>query len=380
MTDEIASRIERAFYAALAAREAGDAPDLSALCTGDPVLVAEVRSLLEHLDVAGSEDRQAVVVDDTAMRRRFLNPAELRDDRQAAVEGVRHGGMLDEWGASAVGQRVGDFTLLTPTGAGGMGIVFIAQQERPRRTVALKLVRRHVATTAMIRRFEREAHLLGRLNHAGIAQVYAAGVAALAADQGTPVRVPYIAMELIEGSTILEYVRAQPAANRTQVALSLVADACDAVQHAHQRGVIHRDLKPANVLVASVGRGQPQVKVLDFGVARVIADDGANVDGLAPTAITGHGDIVGTLAYMSPEQVRSGREVDARSDVYALGVILYQLLSDTLPIDVRDAPLPEAARRVAEHEPPRLGVIDRAFRGDVETIVATALQKDVTRR
>ena len=347
----------------------------------------------------------------------FLAPSLLHDAGAAAAvpavagqAGLPYPASLpippDEWGPSAVGQRVGDFTLVQPLGAGGMGVVFVAEQDRPRRTVALKLIRRSAATAAMVRRFEREAHLLGRLNHPGIAQVYAAGVAHLADRDGQPVLAPYIAMELVEGPTIRDHLRARrdPAA-----ALALVADAPDAVQHAHQRGVIHRDLKPANLLVATDPLGGPRVKVLDFGVARETAErpvlpsaaagalpsvsvdtgpspapahapagDGRAQGKRSPADIplTAAGYVVGTLAYMSPEQFRPGEPVDTRTDVYALGVVLYQLLAGKLPFDVSGCDLTEAGRRVAETPLPPLGGFDRALRGDVEAIVGRAMAKD----
>jgi WD40 repeat protein/serine/threonine protein kinase len=371
------ARVERAFQSVLAARETGGvgaAPDVTALCEGDPALAAEVRSLLEHHDAAGDD----VATDAPRGHTAFLDPAELHGERAAAGLADR-GAMLDEWGAAAVGQRVGEFTLIEQVGAGGMGVVFIARQERPQRTVALKLVRRSAATPALIRRFEREAQLLGRLNHPGIAQVYAAGVADILVDSGATVRTPYIAMEFVEGMNVLEFVRAWP--DRQRLALELVAQACDAIQHAHQRGVIHRDLKPANLLVTMAGADGPRVKVLDFGVAREAGDSRSGTSDDAETRLTLHGHLVGTLAYMSPEQMRGGgAAVDTRCDVYALGAILYQLLTDRLPVAVDGCSLVEAARRIVEVEPASPGSIDRSLRGDVETIVSRALEKEPARR
>src|SRR5947207_1221735 len=310
-------KVEEAFAAVMAAREgsadSADAPvatlDLVGLCAGDDEVQREVASLLRHLEAAGN---------DQSPRTRFLDPANLHDS-DGILPRFGQDALLRDWGGEAIGQRVDGFTIIGKLGEGGMGIVYVAEQQNPRRTVALKVMRRAVATTSMLRRFEREAQLLGRLNHPGIAQIYAAGIAEISAGGGA-VRTPYIAMELVEGASIAEYVAAQ--AGSTQLVLQLVLQVCDAIQHAHQRGVIHRDLKPANILVAA--DGQPQVKVLDFGVARPV-DDKMDTDAVTLTA---HGHLIGTLAYMAPEQLSRGKEdLDVRCDVYALGVILYHLLT-----------------------------------------------------
>ena len=150
-------------------------------------------------------------------------------------------------------------------------------------------------------------------------------------DGALPIRVPYLAMEFVKGVSISKSVRDEPNAEKTQrSAADLIAQACDAVGHAHQRGVIHRDLKPANILVATDAAGEPQVKVLDFGVARdAAAEDDDQITQTPTLTVAGH--IVGTLAYMSPEQLRGGDEMDTRCDVYALGVILFELLANRLP-------------------------------------------------
>src|SRR4051794_26581667 len=212
MTTVALDRIEGLFQEVIAARERGIDIDLSALAEGDPHLKAELESLLSHFDlVNGIGAKQAGI--DSMPATAFLSPTELHSSR-LAIRGLGGDAMLDEWGASAVGQRVGEFTLIGELGTGGMGVVFIAQQDQPRRTVALKLVRRSAATPAMIRRFEREAHLLGRLNHPGIAQVFAAGVAELLVDSGATVRTPYIVMEFVEGLNVLHFVRAWPERQR----------------------------------------------------------------------------------------------------------------------------------------------------------------------
>jgi serine/threonine protein kinase len=244
-----------------------------------------------------------------------------------------------------------------------MGAVYEAEQEFPHRTVALKVIRAGYATGEMLRRFENEAQALGRLQHPGIAQIYDAGTAE------TPFgRQPYFAMELVHGQSLLAYCDTHRLNLRQR--LELMAKICDAVQHAHQRALIHRDLKPANILVDE--SGQPHI--LDFGVAR-LTDSDAHA-----TRQTDIGQIVGTLAYMSPEQVLGDpAEIDTRSDVYALGMILYELLAGKRPYAI-GRQLTEAVRTIREEEPTALRSVNRTYRGDVDTIVGKALEKDKTRR
>ena len=239
-----------------------------------------------------------------------------------------------------------------------MGTVYEAEQDSPRRPVALKVVRPGLASPAVIRRFAHEAQILARLHHPGIAQVYEAGIA----DDGQP----FFAMEFIRGLPLDEYADRHGLDLAARVAL--VARVCDAVQHAHDQGVIHRDLKPANILVEEAG----QPKVLDFGVARA-----TDADLLTAAGLTRTGQLLGTPNYMSPEQVAGDpAAIDRRADVYALGVILFELAAHRLPYRLEDRPLAEAARLILEQDPPRLGSLDPEFRGDVETIVAKAMEKD----
>jgi len=260
--------------------------------------------------------------------------------------------------------RIGPYRILALIGEGAMGIVYEAEQERPRRRVALKIIRPGVSTPAMLRRFEHEYEFLGRLQHDGIAQIYQAAIA----DIGFGPQ-PYFTMELVRGRRLDDYVRIRELDLRQR--LTLVAEIADAVQHAHHRGVIHRDLKPANILVTESGNP----KVLDFGLARAAQAE------LQSTVQTMAGEVVGTMSYMSPEQVVGDMsELDTRSDVYALGVILYELLSGRLPFDVSRKSLPEAVRIIRDEEPARLSSIARSLPTDVQTIVAKALEKDKLRR
>ncbi len=261
--------------------------------------------------------------------------------------------------------RLGEYRILGVLGQGGMGKVYLAEQQSPKRTVALKVIRPGWSTPALLRRFEHEAEVLGRLQHPGIAQVFEAGVHD---DEGEPV--PFFAMECVQGRSLVEH--AEHHALDIKARLELFAQVCDAVQHAHTKGVIHRDLKPGNIIVADDGRP----RVLDFGVARV-----TDADVQSATLCTLAGELVGTVPYMSPEQIAGdATELDTRSDVYALGVVLYELLTGKLPHDIRNTSIANAVRVIGQHEPARLSSVDRVFRGDIETIVGKALEKDRERR
>jgi WD40 repeat protein len=256
----------------------------------------------------------------------------------------------------------GRYRVVRRLGEGGMGTVYEVEQDSPRRSVALKVMRPGLDSPEYRKRFAQEASILGRLHHVGIALVHEAGVT----EDGRL----YFAMELIRGLTLGEHVRRH--SPDVRVRLELVALICDAVQHAHEQGVVHRDLKPSNVLVEETG----QPKVLDFGVAHA-----TGADALGSTAHTRTGQMLGTLGYMSPEHVAAdARSIDARSDVYALGVILYELLADRLPYRLDGLSIPEIVRVIREAEPSRLGSINKHFRGEIETIVAKALEKEKARR
>ncbi len=279
-------------------------------------------------------------------------------------------------GIALLPQLAGRYRLLRVLGEGGMGTVYEAEQLSPRRLVALKSLRAGVtASDRAMRRFALEAEVLARLQHPGIAQVYEAGFG----DEGGE-GPAWIAMELVRGKPLVAAARERDLARDERLRLFLAV--CDAVSYAHQRGVIHRDLKPANILLAEADEravaeslpGRP--KILDFGVARVAGDAWD-----AATALTDPGQLVGTLPYMSPEQLGGDADaVDVRSDVYALGVIFYELLAGRRPFEVGDRGLPEAMRLIKDEDPTVLGRIDPGLRGDLEAIAMKALAKDPKRR
>ncbi len=256
----------------------------------------------------------------------------------------------------------GAYRLLRVVGEGGMGVVYEAEQSFPRRRVALKSIRPGYTTPSMLRRFKTEIELLARLDHSNIAQVYEAGYA----DEASPDQA-FLVMELVDGLPLHKFAKSRGLSARAR--LELLLKVCDAVQHAHQRGVIHRDLKPANILVTHDG----QPKVLDFGIARAIDEPGD------VTHFTRAGQVIGTPSYMSPEQLQ-GEPVDTRTDVYALGVIAYELLSDELPFDLSKLPLSDAMKIVREKAAPSLSRVNSSLRGDVDTIVSTAMHVDRERR
>jgi eukaryotic-like serine/threonine-protein kinase len=276
--------------------------------------------------------------------------------------------------------NIRNFRIVREIGRGGMGIVYEARQIHPDRGVAIKVIRAgHDMDQSHRRFFAREVQALARLQHPNIAAIYEAGV--------TEDHRPFFAMELIEGHDMIACAEARDRKGQDRDLpgrLDMFCRVCDAIHFAHQRGVIHRDLKPSNVLVSqSLGSSttgstamSPHVKVLDFGLARLMENGGAN-----PTVTMETGQIRGTIAYMSPEQVRGDiDDIDVRTDVYALGVMLYQLLAGVLPHDVAGMALPEAVRAIHDSEPHALGSVDRTLRGDLETIVAKAMEKDRTRR
>ena len=265
-----------------------------------------------------------------------------------------------------LGQRVGSVLIERLIADGGMGRVYAGKQDKPGRTVAVKVVRPGLASSSLLKRFEYEAEVLGRLHHPGIAQIFSVGMHGVG-----DVAVPYFVMEYIPDARPLTRY-AEDSKLPTRRRLELFGSVCDAVAHGHQKGVIHRDLKPGNILVD--GQGRP--KVIDFGVARATDSDIA-----LTTMQTAVGQLIGTLQYMSPEQFDADAyELDVRSDVYALGVILYELLTGRPPYEVRHRPIAEIARVVKEDEPAPMSSWNKALRGDLTLIAAKCLEKDRRRR
>ena len=351
-------------------------------------------------------DRVAALLDAGDQSEDFLNKPLLSRARALFRQGIENlppgtasqppaGGDDDSTLTAAASGRpageIGPYRLLERIGEGGMGEVWLAEQSGPiRRRVALKLIKAGMDTRQVIARFEAERQALALMEHPAIARVYEAGE--------TPRGLPFFAMEHIQGEPITVY------ADRHRLTmperLALFARVCEGVQHAHQKGIIHRDLKPSNVLVTIVGN-EPMPKIIDFGVAKATAQRLTE-----KTMFTEMGVLLGTPEYMSPEQAEmTGLDVDTRTDVYALGAILYELLTGALPFepkDLRRAGYDEIRRRIREVNPPRPSTRVRTLgersteaarnrrtephrlvsrlKGDLDWIVMKALEKDRTRR
>jgi WD40 repeat protein/serine/threonine protein kinase len=290
-----------------------------------------------------------------------------------------------------VGALIGPYKLIEQIGEGGFGLVFVAEQQKPvKRRVALKIIKPGMDTHDVINRFEAERQALALMDHPNIARVFDAGATASGR--------PYFVMELVHGIPITDYCDKNRLTLRER--LELFVSVCQAVQHAHQKGIIHRDIKPSNVLVTVHDR-RPLVKVIDFGVAKALHQPLTD-----KTIYTRFAQMVGTPLYMSPEQAEmTGLDIDTRSDIYSLGVLLYELLTGTTPFDrkrLSQAAYDELIRIIRDEEPPRPSTrlsrstetlsavaaqrkteparLSRMFRGDLDWITMKALEKDRTRR
>ena len=265
-----------------------------------------------------------------------------------------------------LGEELGDVTILRIIADGGMGRVYEGLQHKPRRTVAVKVIRAGIITPALMKRFEYESQVLASLTHPGIAQIHSVGLQNVA---GTVV--PYFVMEMIpEARSVVDYASDHSLPTHARVAL--FRKVSEAVAYGHQKGIIHRDLKPGNILVGADGTP----KVIDFGVAR-----STDADRALTTMHTHVGQLIGTLQYMSPEQFAAEPdELDVRADVYAMGVVLYELLAGRPPYDVTHKGVFEVAHVVRDVDPAPLSSVNKTLRRDLATIVHKCLEKDRGRR
>ncbi|MHC4108410.1 MAG: serine/threonine protein kinase, partial [Planctomycetota bacterium] len=356
----------QALFKAVLQRDAAQRPAfLAEACDGDAELKAQIEQLLVAHERAKDAMKTPVFGGRAALDQPVVAPA-------------------------TVGDQIGRYHIRDVLGEGGFAVVYLAEQNEPiRRQVALKIIKLGLDTKQVMTRFQAEQQALALMNHPGIARVLESG----ATETGRP----YFAMELVNGRPITEYCDS----NNLDLAdrLELFVTVCRAIQHAHHKGIIHRDLKPSNVLVAD--NGHAQVKVIDFGIAKAIDQQLTE-----KTIFTERGHLVGTPEYMSPEQAEtSGHDVDTRTDIYSLGVLLYELLTGTTPFDpttLRAAGYAGIQRIIGEEEPPRpstrlstlgdalIGVarrrraepqaLSRFVRGDLDWIVMKAIEKDRARR
>jgi len=357
-------------FADVAALDVGArASALESACAGNAALRAEVDGLL--------------ALHDRASEQGFMNGPTSRPTSGAPGAGVREG----------PGTRVGQYKLLQQIGEGGFGVVFMAEQERPvQRRVALKIIKLGMDTRQVVARFEQERQALAIMDHPGIAKVLDAG----ATETGRP----YFVMELVKGEPVTAYCDRSTLTIPER--LELFAQVCRAVQHAHTKGIIHRDIKPSNVLV-STQDGKPHAKIIDFGIAKATSAAGGRLTD--KTLFTDHHALIGTPEYMSPEQAEGSLDIDTRTDVYSLGVLLYELLTGSTPFDaktLRAAAYAEVQRIIREVEPPKPSTrlsrqtgslagtaahrrveperLGELVKGELDWIVMKALDKDRARR
>ena len=352
-------------------------------CAGDPVLRTKIDGLLAaaaDADTFFTESASALSLPTESVPSPRIAPA--------STDAIRANLSIEE----PIGTRIGRYKLLERIGEGGCGVVYMAEQEEPvRRRVALKIIKLGMETKSVIARFEAERQALALMDHPNIARVFDAG----ATERGSP----YFVMELVRGVRITEYCDQNHLGIRQR--LDLFVQICHAIQHAHQKGVIHRDIKPSNIMIA-LQDGLPVPKVIDFGIAK--ATEARLAD---RPLLTADAQLIGTPAYMSPEQAEmSGLDIDTRSDIYSLGVLIYELLTGKTPFDAKEllkSGLDEMRRTLREREPPRpsvrLSALQRPvlaktaeFRqveparlisllyGDLDWIVMKTLEKDRTRR
>ena len=352
---------------------------VQAACRGDAALLASVTSLLrEHERDDNPIDTPIIAKSD---RRRLFNS---ETESYVAVN--------QSFSGQAIGTMIGPYKLMEQIGEGGFGLVYVADQQSPiRRRVALKIIKPGMESREVLTRFEAERQAIALMDHPNIARVFDAGV--------TESGQPYFVMELVRGVPLTEYCDGHQL--DVSERLELFVDICNAVQHAHQKGIIHRDLKPSNILV-TLQDGRPFVKVIDFGVAKAIGQSLT-----IKTMYTRFASMVGTPAYMSPEQAgMSTGDIDTRSDIYSLGVLLYELLTGTTPFAserLQSAGFDELRRIIREEEPHRpstrlstlnnqlattfaanrkldLAKLVSSLRRDLDWIVMKALDKDRNRR